>query len=90
MIFFSSFPKYPSSPACGFKPQTVIFGCLTPNLFTISSMTVLITFVTLYLEIAFGTSIRGKWVVTSAILRFRHVNNMTGESTLHILARYSV
>ena len=32
IMFISSFPKMPSSPAWGFRPHTSIFGFLSPNL----------------------------------------------------------
>lgn len=62
MVVVSSVPKAPFSPACGFRPQTAMFGVWIP--FLVRNWAVSLPMEMIFsLVSCVGTSVRGMWMV---------------------------
>ena len=86
----SSLPKWPFSPAWGFKPATKMRGCAMPNLRCKSSCKIVATWQIKSWLMACGTSFKGKCVVTNATRKPPPTNIITTCSVWLFSAKYSV
>ena len=89
MISWSSWPNRPSSPAWGFSPHTAMRGPSRPSRLSRSAVSSA-TRTILWKLIFWGTSRRGKWVVTNVTLILGPARHMTGSALLLSSARSSV